>query len=292
MPFSMTGYGNAEFSDNGITIRVDIKSLNSRFLDIHLKLHHSLYEYESKINNLVKQYLERGRVTVSMNIETDSDLIDGIHIDKSRLKQYLGLINEISLEITDNVQPNIEYFLNNQEIVKKTTKLNKEQIEICLEKSLILGLEETQKLRDIEGKKLCHELANRIEISFNLIGKRETITNSNWSTQVEKYQKRISNLINDVKIDEQRLTQEIAILAEKRDITEEITRFKAHSELFIDFLNESNNQVGKKMNFLLQEMGREVNTIGSKTDLTKVSHIVVDLKNEIEKIREQVQNIL
>ena len=99
-------------------------------------------------------------------------------------------------------------------------------------------------------------------------------------------------MINDVKIDEQRLNQEIAILAEKRDITEEITRLKAHSELFIDFLNESNNQVGKKMNFLLQEMGREVNTIGSKTDLTKVSHIVVDLKNEIEKIREQVQNIL
>ena len=91
---------------------------------------------------------------------------------------------------------------------------------------------------------------------------------------------------------QERMTQEIAVLAEKRDISEEITRFKAHSELFIKFLNNSNNQVGKKMNFLLQEMGREVNTIGSKTDLTQVSHIVVDLKNEIEKIREQVQNIL
>ena len=292
MPLSMTGYGNAEFSENGITLRVDIKSLNSRFLDIHLKLHRSLYEYESKINSLVKQYLERGRVTVSMDIETNSDLMEEINIDKSRLKQYLGLISEISTVTKDIKQPNIEFFLNNQEIVKKETKLNKEQIEICLEKSLILALEETQKLRDIEGKKLCQDLSERIEISCNLIEKIETITNSNWSIQVGKYQNRISNLINDVKIDEQRLTQEIAILAEKRDITEEITRFKAHSELFIDFLNESNNQVGKKMNFLLQEMGREINTIGSKTDLTKVSHIVVDLKNEIEKIREQVQNIL
>ena len=169
MPLSMTGYGNAEFSENGITLRVDIKSLNSRFLDIHLKLHRSLYEYESKINTLVKQYLERGRVTVSMDIETNSDIMEEINIDKSRLKQYLGLISKISTEIKDIKQPDIEFFLNNQEIVKKETKLNKEQIEICLEKSLILALEETQKLRDIEGKKLCQDLDNRIEFSCNLI---------------------------------------------------------------------------------------------------------------------------
>ena len=96
----------------------------------------------------------------------------------------------------------------------------------------------------------------------------------------------------DVNIDEQRLNQEIVILAEKRDISEEITRLKSHIDLFKEFLSESNKQVGKKMNFLLQEMGREVNTIGSKTDLIQVSHLVVSLKNEIEKIREQVQNIL
>ena len=124
MPLSMTGYGNAEFSENGITLRVDIKSLNSRFLDIQLKLHRSLYEYESKINSLVKQYLERGRVTVSMDIETNSDLMEEINIDKSRLKQYLGLISEISTVTKDIKQPDIEFFLNNQEIVKKETKLN------------------------------------------------------------------------------------------------------------------------------------------------------------------------
>ena len=187
MPLSMTGYGNAEFSENGITLRVNIKSLNSRFLDIHLKLHRSLYEYESKINSLIKQYLERGRVTISIDIETNSDLMDELNIDKSRLKQYLELVDEISREIKEIKQPDIEFFLNNQEIIIKETKLNKEQIEICLEKSLILGLKETQKLRNIEGKKLCQDLSDRIEISCNLIEKIETITNSNWSIQVEKY---------------------------------------------------------------------------------------------------------
>jgi len=292
MPYSMTGFGNAEYSNDGITIRVSIKSLNSRFLDIHLKLPRILYEFESIINTLVKEYLERGRVSISMEIESETDLFDEINLDIPRLKQYMGLIDEISSEIQNINKPNIEYFLNNQEIVKKETKLNKEQIEICLKKSLILGLQETQKLRKIEGQKLSDDLALRIDISNQIVEEIKSITDSTWNTQIEKYKKRISNLINDVKIDEQRLAQEIAIIAEKRDITEEIIRFKAHSELFKDFLIESNNQIGKKMNFLLQEIGREVNTIGSKTDITKVSHLVVNLKNEIEKIREQVQNIL
>jgi uncharacterized protein (TIGR00255 family) len=294
MPYSMTGFGNAEYSKDGITIRVSIKSLNSRFLDIHLKLPRLLYEFESNINTLVKKYLERGRVSISMEIESesDSDLLDEINLDVPRLKQYIGLIDDISSEIQNINKPNIEYFLNNQEIVKKETKLNKEQIEICLKKSLILGLQETQKLRKIEGLKLSEDLALRIDISNQIIEEIKTVTDSNWNIQIEKYKKRISSLIDDVKIDEQRLVQEIAIIAEKRDITEEITRFNAHTELFKDFLNESSNQIGKKMNFLLQEIGREVNTIGSKTDITKVSHLVVNLKNEIEKIREQVQNIL
>ena len=292
MPNSMTGFGNAEYSNNGITIRVSIKSLNSRFLDIHLKLPRLLYEFESSINTLVKEYLERGRVSISMEIESETDLLDEINLDMPRLKQYMRLINEITSEIQSINKPSIEYFLNNQEIVKKETKLNKEQIEICLKKSLILGLQETQKLRKIEGQKLIDDLTLRIDISNKIVEEIKSITDSTWNTQIEKYKKRIGSLINDVKIDEQRLAQEIVIIAEKRDITEEIIRFKAHTELFKDFLNESNNQIGKKMNFLLQEIGREVNTIGSKTDITKVSHLVVNLKNEIEKIREQVQNIL
>ena len=292
MPLSMTGYGNAEYSENGITISVDVKTLNSRFLDIHLKLHRSLYEFESKINSLVKEYLERGRVTVSMDIKFDTGELDKLILDKNRLRQYIKIAEEISYENKNLTPLDLGYFINNSEIVQKETNFNKELIENCIEKSLILALQETQKLRKIEGQKLGEDLAKRIEISANIIDEIKNVTDSNWSVQIEKYRNRIQNILEDVKIDEQRVVQEIAIIAEKRDITEEITRFKAHSELFNEFLNDSNNQVGKKMNFLLQEMGREVNTIGSKTDLTQVSHIVVDLKNEIEKIREQVQNIL
>ena len=288
----MTGYGNAEYSENGISVKVDIKSLNSRFFDIHLKLHRSLYEFEAKITSLVKDHLERGRITVSMDIKVEADKLDELVLDKQRLKQFVDISKEISNEAEGVSLPNIDFYLSNPEIVKKETNFNKEQIDICIEKSLILALQETQKLRKIEGLKLGEDLMNRIEVSADIVNKIKNITDSNWSVQIEKYQNRIKNILNDIKIDEQRMAQEIAILAEKRDITEEITRFKAHSDLFKKFLNDSSSQVGKKMNFLLQEMGREVNTIGSKTDLTQVSHIVVDLKNEIEKIREQVQNIL
>ena len=292
MPLSMTGFGNAEFTKNEVSISVEVKSLNSRFLDINLRLHRSLYEFESKINSLVKEYLERGRVSVSMDLKMDVHSIDDLILDKQRLKQFLDISKEISDEADGIKPPKIEYFLNNQEIVKKETNFNKEQIENCIEKSLILALQKTQELRKIEGQKLGEDLVNRINNSASLIDDIENITDSSWSAQVEKYKKRIGNILEDIKIDEQRMMQEIAVLSEKRDISEEITRFKAHSELFVSFLNETNNQIGKKMNFLLQEMGREVNTIGSKTDLTQVSHIVVDLKSEIEKIREQVQNIL
>jgi len=292
MPLSMTGYGNAEYSENGISVKVDIKSLNSRFFDIHLKLHRSLYEFEAKITSLVKDHLERGRITVSMDIKVEADKLDELVLDKQRLKQFVDISKEISNEAEGVSLPNIDFYLSNPEIVKKETNFNKEQIDICIEKSLILALQETHKLRQIEGAKLGEDLLNRIDKSANLINEIKNITNSNWKTQVEKYKIRIQNILEDIKIDEQRMMQEISVMAEKRDITEEITRFNAHSDLFKNFLNDSNNQIGKKMNFLLQEIGREVNTIGSKTDLTEVSHIVVDLKNEIEKIREQVQNIL
>ena len=292
MPLSMTGFGSAEYSENGVSVSVDIKSLNSRFLDIHLKLHRSLYEYESKINSLVKDFLERGRVTVSMDIKFESDKLENLVLDKSRLRQYIKIAEEISYEDNSLKPLEISYFLNNSEIVQKETNFNKELIENCIEKSLILALQETQKLRKIEGSKLGDDLSNRINVSNGIINNIKIETESNWSTQVEKYRQRVQNICDDVTVDEQRIAQEIAILAEKKDITEELIRFKAHSDLFDEFLNNSESLVGKKMNFLLQEMGREVNTIGSKTDLTQVSHLVVNLKNEIEKIREQVQNIL
>ncbi|MAJ44553.1 MAG: YicC family protein [Candidatus Marinimicrobia bacterium] len=292
MLLSMTGFGSGEYSENGISVTVDIKSLNSRFLDIHLKLHRSLYEYESKINSLVKDCLKRGRITISMDIKFESNELENLILDKPRLQQYMKIANDISLEYNNLRQLDISYFLNNPEIVQKETNFNKELIENCIEKSLILALKETERLREIEGIKLGKDLNNRINVSNEIINKIKIETKSNWSNQVEKYRMRVQNICEDVLLDSQRMTQEIAILAEKKDITEELIRLKSHSELFNQFLNDSESLVGKKMNFLLQEIGREVNTIGSKTDLSQVSHLVVNLKNEIEKIREQVQNIL
>ena len=289
---SMTGYGIVENMEDGFSVVVDIKSLNSRFLDIQCKLNRSLKEYEPKINALVKKYLLRGRIIVNIDISYETSKFDKISFDKIRFKQYMAVIEEIEKENKKIKPVDINYFLSNPEIIIKDTNYNKEIIESCIEKSLILVLEQVQKFRRVEGKKLESEFYNRLEISDKIIDKIKYITDSNLENQLEKYKSRVKSIFEGSNIDEQRLNQEISIIVEKKDITEEIVRFKAHLCLFEDFLKENEEPIGKKMNFLLQEMVREVNTVGSKTDLTKVSHLVVDLKSEIEKIREQVQNIL
>ena len=147
-------------------------------------------------------------------------------------------------------------------------------------------------MRKIEGENLTKDLMNRLSHISDCIENIDIHTNQNRATLIQKYRDRINKLIDNSEIDEMRFNQEIAILVERRDISEEIVRFKSHTKLFGSYLKNKEGQIGKKMNFLLQEMGREVNTIGSKTDLSKVSHIVVDMKDDLEKLREQVQNIL
>ena len=131
----------------------------------------------------------------------------------------------------------------------------------------------------------------RLELLIELVDKIRKKTVSDRDDNMERYKQKIQILVDDIKLDESRLYQEVAILAEKKDITEELVRLSSHIDLFTNYMNSKENK-GKKLNFLLQEMGREINTIGSKTDEIKISHLAVDMKDELEKIREQVQNIV
>jgi len=142
-----------------------------------------------------------------------------------------------------------------------------------------------------EGENIKSDLSMRLDLLIGLVNKIRKITISDRDDNMKRYKQKIQALVDDINLDESRLYQEIAILAEKKDITEELVRLDSHIDLFTNYMNSKENK-GKKLNFLLQEMGREINTIGSKTDEIQISHLAVDMKDELEKIREQVQNIV
>ena len=152
-------------------------------------------------------------------------------------------------------------------------------------------LSEVELNRISEGENIKSDLSMRLDLLIGLVNKIRKITISDRDDNMKQYKQKIQALVDDINLDESRLYQEIAILAEKKDITEELVRLDSHIDLFTNYMNSKENK-GKKLNFLLQEMGREINTIGSKTDEIQISHLAVDMKDELEKIREQVQNIV
>ena len=153
------------------------------------------------------------------------------------------------------------------------------------------ALDEMGKIRLCEGENIQSDLIMRLDLIKQIVDEIRKISELNREVTLERYKKKIQILVEDVSVDESRLFQEAAILSEKKDITEELVRLSSHIDLFENYIDSSENK-GKKLNFILQEMGREINTIGSKTDVIEISHMVVDMKDELEKIREQVQNIV
>jgi uncharacterized protein (TIGR00255 family) len=152
-------------------------------------------------------------------------------------------------------------------------------------------LTELEKIRISEGENIQVDINMRMDILKDTTDKIHRISDENRAGNMERYKQKLNDLIEDINIDESRLYQEIAILSEKRDITEELVRLGSHFNLFMNYMNASESN-GKKLNFIIQEIGREINTIASKTDIIEINHLAVDMKDELEKIREQVQNIV
>ena len=287
----MTGYGKSEMQDDEFILSMELRSINSRFLDFSSRLPKILLPFEDKAIKLIKEKLIRGRVTLSVKLDYISSKGETTMLDNNKLEEYISVIEEIkkktniddTLSIGDILSlPDI--FLNEE--VKDNTNLQNIFID-ALNNAII----ETDKLRLEEGENIQKDLSKRLNILDELINKVEKLALDVQKNYFTKYKEKIEEIISNIDIEENRIYQEAAIIAEKKDITEEIIRFKSHIDLFKKYMN-SNISEGKKLNFLLQEMGREINTVGSKTDFIELSHIVVQLKDELEKIREQVQNIV
>ena len=285
---SMTGFGNILLSNNLYSLTIDIKSINSRYLDCKIKLPKQIEQYEVDIITNIKKVCKRGRISVNINLDSiSSELNHSPEINKTLFKEYNKFVNQLNEEFNLNFKINDLFEIKDFILKQNKISITKKKLLLAFDEALF-KLEE-MKLK--EGTFLVKDIKKRIVKLDKTIKKISIISTKNSSLIKDKYLKKINKFIDKIHIEESRLAMEAAILSEKIDITEECVRFDSHLQQIQKLFNQ-NKPVGKKLNFILQELLREANTIGSKSNDVKIINLVIVLKEEIEKIKEQSQNIL
>ncbi|MDM7923313.1 MAG: YicC/YloC family endoribonuclease [Pyrinomonadaceae bacterium] len=289
---SMTGFGRGSFSDDRYSISVELKTVNNRFLDINLRLGSDLQQLEANVKRLITASVHRGRVDVNVQYDRTEEvtydlnrpMIEGFLAAMKQMQGEFGLAGEPDLNVVARL-PNV--------LVSKKEELG-EDFAAAVEQALTAAIEDLQKMRASEGEMLAAELNGRL----NEIENRLPAIESESAKVVEEYRLRLTKRIGEmlsksesqIEIDQGRLAQEVAYLSDRSDISEEIARLKTHIDHFRTIMGEE-KEVGKRLDFLTQELNREANTITSKTNNMVVKENALQIKSEIEKIREQIQNI-
>ena len=292
MIISMTGFGRGEASENGITSTVEIKSLNSRYLDLSIRLPQRLQDKELEVKELVQKTINRGKLNITVYISESETGEPSMRVDEKKVQGYAKILHNLReaagiddpITIKDITQFN-DVFINEEEDEETI-----EQKWDVAEKALKEAVESLLKMRTQEGNQLKNDLVDRIEfIEENLeIITKETAGRAEDAR--DKLLERINNLIEEDKIDPERLELEVAVLVDKMDVTEEIVRLRSHLKFFIEAVDQP-EPAGRRLNFLTQEINRELNTIGSKANNSDIAQYVVKCKEALEQIREQVQNV-
>ncbi|MEO1021740.1 MAG: YicC/YloC family endoribonuclease [Bacteroidota bacterium] len=292
MIISMTGFGRGEAADNGTTATVEIKSLNSRYLDVSIRLPQLFQDKELVMKDALQKEINRGKLNVNVHLTDDQEDERSIVIDEEKIQENvrsLMRIAEIS-GIKEAVQ--LRDVLNFGDIFTKPDEEEgssdakwKLVIEACH-----LAVANLMQMRKQEGEQLKHDLEERIQFIQDTLALIETATTNRIPEIRDRLMERIKLLIEDENLDPERLELEVAVLADKMDITEEIVRLRAHLKFFLEAI-ASNEPAGRRLNFLTQEINRELNTIGSKANDSEIAHHVVRCKESLEQIREQVQNV-
>lgn len=288
----MTGFGRGETTENGITATVEIKSLNSRYLDVSTRLPQRLQDRELEAKEMVQEYVNRGKINITVNVSEAESAGPSIAVDTNKVVGYSKIIKELKkaagidepITIRDITQFN-DVFINKEE----DEEILEEKWKVA-EKALQEALRSLLKMRTQEGDQLRNDLIDRIDFIDENIEIITKETNGRADETREKLLERINNLIDEDKIDPERLEMEVAILVDKMDVTEEIVRLRSHLKFFKEAV-EQPEPAGRQLNFLTQEINRELNTIGSKANNSEIAQYVVKCKEALEQIREQVQNV-
>ena len=294
----MTGFGRGEATSatdrGGLTVTAEVRSVNSRFLETSVRLPRTMSEREFEVRELVRKSLERGKININVTVtrgeaaasvplEVNIPLAKGYFDLLDRLRTITGMTAEITLRDLTGFSDIFISDASNADAATAEWKLAQDAVSKSLEALHVM--------RKQEGSELEKDLRMRIKNLDEKVAEVERLSQGTSETEFAKLKQRVLELTQDVAIANQdRLDMEIALIAERLDITEEIVRFRSHIKFFLEAL-AAPEPAGRKLNFLIQEMNREINTMGSKTNDPQVSHIVVTAKEEMEKIREQIQNV-
>ena len=291
MIYSMTGYGKAECNTQSKKVTIEVKSLNSKNADINTKIPGLYREKELEVRNFLTNELQRGKIELSLYYETKEDYQSG-QINPSIVKNYFSQLREIAEELQIPTQE-----LTLQSVMRLPDVYSQEREDLdpeewkLINQTISLATEELKRFRQQEGKHLENDIKQRIDAILEFIPPLEELEKPRMQRVRERLEGHIKEYINTKEFDQNRLEQELIYYIEKYDITEEKVRLENHCNYFKKVM-KNEEPVGKKLGFISQEIGREINTLGSKANDSEMQHIVVRMKDELEKIKEQILNIL
>ena len=288
---SMTGYGKAEYAKNGIALTVELKTVNNRFLDIIPKYPRAFIGLDDAIRKTIQSKIKRGRVELFITYLNTSEGSKKLVIDEGLCSEYVSTAKILSEKYGLTNDLTVMSLLRAPDCVnEEVSDENSEKVEEALINTLSTALDNLIKMRKIEGEKLKNDILSRDDEVERLVGeisKRAPLIKAEYE---EKIKERMAEILNSIDYDQSRMLQEVAIFADRTNIDEELTRLKSHIAQLRNICREDID-TGKKLDFLMQEFNREANTVCSKSNDIEITKNALALKNEIEKIREQVQNI-
>jgi uncharacterized protein (TIGR00255 family) len=287
----MTGFGRGEVTTEGLTATVEVRGVNSRFLEVSSRLPRTLNLREGEIKEIIRRHVVRGKISIVVSIERNNGESTALRINPSTARTYYRLLSDLKKALRLRETIKLQHLLQFSDILEQEEGTSADEAEWeATRRALEAALVGFQQMRSQEGGELAGDFRSRIGVLTQRLNEVESLSRGQVPLERERLRERIKQLIEVERIDENRLELEIALLADRLDVTEECVRFRSHNKFFLEAL-EGKEAAGRRLNFLVQEMNREVNTIGSKSSAQEISHIVVGMKEELEKIREQLQNV-
>ncbi|MGO1521179.1 MAG: YicC/YloC family endoribonuclease [Sphingobacterium sp.] len=287
---SMTGYGIGHAENAAVKYTVEIKSLNSKFLELNLRLPKAVSDKELVLRSESSKRIERGKVNINIATEYLDQTAKAATINADLLKAYYQQLQDISFQLGDSKANMFELALGMPEVISHDEGINHEEGEVVLE-AFRLAVTQFNAFRQDEGAVLKTDLEHRVDLIISHLAEVELVEGSRIPLIRERITQYMDEAVGKENVDMNRFEQEIVFYIEKLDITEEKVRLRSHCNYFLEALNvETSN--GKKLGFISQEMGREINTLGSKANNAAIQQIVVKMKDELEKIKEQLLNVL
>lgn len=288
---SMTGYARGADRLGCYEAAVEIRSLNHRFLDIALRLPRSLSAYEQQVKEGIRQKVGRGRLNVVITLKDANDAEPGLQANVELARCYKSLLENLQSKLGLKSDITLDHLLNFPDIlnVENGSSLP-EDAWLCVQRALQRALDELNVMREREGQEIANDLRQRIVVLQEKISRIERRSAVRGPEEFAKMQRRLRSMVDSRELDASRLELELALLADRVDVTEECIRFRSHNTLFLEAITHPES-AGRKLNFLLQEMNREANTVGAKACDAEIAHLVIEIKEDVERLREQIQNV-